>query len=107
MRASPQPLDHRDLATVVRLAPLVAIDLIVRDASNRVLVGLRNNEPAKDFYFVPGGRIWKDERLRDAFERILLDETNCKAPYESARLSGGYEHFYPNNRFQAPSFGTH
>lgn len=103
----PEPLNHNDFATVVRLAPLAAIDLIIRDASNRVLVGLRNNEPAKDSYFVPGGRIWKGERLRHAFERILLAETNCSAAFDEARSLGAYEHFYPNNRFGEPGFGTH
>jgi colanic acid biosynthesis protein WcaH len=105
--SSPQQLDERDLATVVRLAPLVSIDLVIRDGAGRVLLGLRNNEPAKDFYFVPGGRILKDERLHDAFARILAHETNIDAPYESARFLGVYEHFYATNRFAEPNLGTH
>jgi colanic acid biosynthesis protein WcaH len=81
--------------------------LIVRDRAGRVLLGLRNNEPAKDFYFVPGGRIFKDERLRDAFARILTYETAIDAPCESATFRGVYEHFYANNRFAEPNLGTH
>jgi colanic acid biosynthesis protein WcaH len=104
---TPQQLDERDLATVIRLAPLVSIDLIIRDDAGRVLLGLRNNEPAKDFYFVPGGRILKDERLRDAFARILAYETAIDAPYESATFLGVYEHFYTTNRLAEPNLGTH
>src|SRR5580692_3282384 len=98
-KSAPQPLNEQDLATVIRLAPLVSIDLIIRDRAGRVLVGMRNNEPAKDFYFVPGGRILKDEPLQDAFVRILTNETNIVARCDSAALLGVYEHFYANNRF--------
>jgi colanic acid biosynthesis protein WcaH len=106
-KSSPQPLNERDLATVIRLAPLVSIDLIVRDRAGRVLLGLRNNEPAKGSYFVPGGRILKNERLRDAFARILTNETNIDAAYERTTFLGVYEHFYANNRFGEPDLGTH
>jgi colanic acid biosynthesis protein WcaH len=105
--SDPQQLDQRELATVIRLAPLVSIDLIVRDSTGRVLLGLRNNEPAKDFYFVPGGRILKDEPLSDAFARILIHETNVAMSYESATFLGVYEHFYTSNRFAEPNVGTH
>jgi colanic acid biosynthesis protein WcaH len=105
--SGPQLLNEQELTTVIRLTPLVSIDLIVRDSAGRVLLGLRNNEPAKDFYFVPGGRILKDERLCDAFARILINETNIETRYESATLLGVYEHFYSTNRFGEPNLGTH
>jgi hypothetical protein len=49
----PRFLNHDDLGTVIRLAPLIAIDFIIRNARDEILLGLRNNEPAKDWYFVP------------------------------------------------------
>jgi colanic acid biosynthesis protein WcaH len=55
-----------NFAQVIRLAPLVSIDLIIRDPIQDVLVALRTNEPAKGFYFVPGGRIRKDETIQAA-----------------------------------------
>ena len=39
-------LSHADLGTVARLTVLVAIDLIIRNVRDEVLLGLRNNEPA-------------------------------------------------------------
>ena len=84
---SPSPLNHADLSVAVRLGPIVAIDLIIRDESDRVLLGFRTNEPAKGVYFVPGGRIWKDERISDAFERILKAETGT--PPHSTKLASG------------------
>ena len=92
---------------MVRLAPLVAIDLIIRNSRNQALLGLRNNEPAKGFYFVPGGIILKNERLADAFARILGNETNLSGRIEEARFAGAFEHFYDTNRFGEPDYGTH
>jgi colanic acid biosynthesis protein WcaH len=104
---SPELLSPNDLKTVVGLAPLVSIDLIIRNAQDQVLLGLRNNEPAKDFFFVPGGMIRKGETLRDAFARILKYETGYVAAMQEARLLGAYEHFYGNNRFGEAGYGTH
>ncbi len=96
-----------EFAEVVRLTPLVSIDLVLRDPQGQVLVGLRTNAPAKGLWFVPGGRIEKDERLADAFARILSVETGLALPITRSRLLGVYEHFYDTNRFEAPGYGTH
>ena len=102
-----KPLSPADLSLVVRLTPLVSIDLVLRNDAQRVLLGLRTNEPAKGTYFVPGGRIWKDERLQDAFDRILKTETGLSLPFSGARFLGVYEHLYETNRFGQPGYGTH
>lgn len=104
---SQTPLSDADLRTILRMAPLISIDLIIRNPEGQVLLGLRKNEPAKGYYFVPGGRIWKNESLRDAFARILRNETSCVGSFDDARLLGVYEHFYDTNRFRESSYGTH
>ena len=60
-------LSNADFLTVVRLTPLVAIDLIVTDGNRRILLGHRRNRPAQGTWFVPGGRITKNETLDAAF----------------------------------------
>src|SRR4051794_21435444 len=92
---------------VVRNAPLIAIDLIIQDDSGKVLFGMRTNEPAKGFYFVPGGAIWKNETLADAFARVLAAETGRQANITEAEFVGLFEHFYTTNRFEEPGYGTH
>jgi colanic acid biosynthesis protein WcaH len=99
-------LSHSDLNTVIRLAPLVSIDLIVRDATDRVLLGLRNNEPAKGYFFVPGGIILKDEPLSEAFARIIKKEINYPGTLKQAKLKGAFDHFYETNRAGEPGYGT-
>lgn len=99
-------LSHSDLNTVIRLAPLVSIDLIIRDTADRVLLGLRNNEPAKGYFFVPGGIILKDEPLPEAFARIIKKEINHSGTLKQARLIGAFDHFYETNRSGEPGYGT-
>jgi colanic acid biosynthesis protein WcaH len=98
--------DHH-FADLVRFAPLVSIDLVIRDPDGKVLVGRRANAPAKGFYFVPGGRIRKNETVANAFARILLAETGCRAPFETARFLGVFEHFYSDDLYGRSEEGTH
>ena len=100
-------LTEDEFAQVVRLAPLVSIDLIIRDANRNILVALRTNEPAKGVYFVPGGCIRKRETIENAFSRILKNETGCHASFADARFLGVFQHFYPASRFGLYGNGTH
>lgn len=100
-------LDADTFLSVVRHTPLVAIDLIARDPAGAVLVGRRANRPARDWWFVPGGRIYKGERLTEAFARITRDELGASVPFDQARLLGVYEHLYDDNFAGVEGFGTH
>lgn len=100
-------LKHDELAQVVRLAPLVSIDLIIEDDRGRVLLGMRTNEPARGFWFVPGGRILKNERIGHAFERVMKDELGIDADYSCAQFIGAFDHIYDTNFAQQQGFGTH
>ena len=93
------PLSDDDFAQLVRVGPLIAVDLIVRNAQGQVLLGRRNFEPAKDWCFVPGGRILKDERIGDAFKRIAHRELGLNLAVENACFQGVHECFYPTSRF--------
>lgn len=100
--------DRDTSLTVVANAPLVSIDLVVRDTNGKVLVGLRTNEPAKGTWFVPGGRIWKDETLDEAFERIARVELGPGDWNRStSQLMGAYTHRYPTNFAGVAGIGTH
>lgn len=92
---------------IVRHTPLVSIDLVVSNGRGEVLLGLRENEPARGYWFVPGGRICKDERIPAAFARITRDELGRALPYEEAEFLGVYEHLYDRNFADEPGFGTH
>ncbi|MGA2093126.1 MAG: GDP-mannose mannosyl hydrolase [Sedimentisphaerales bacterium] len=102
-----EKLKKDQLVQVVKLAPLVSIDLIIENGKGQVLVGMRKNEPARGFWFVPGGRILKNERIPQAFERIAKNELGLKLSYDKARFVGAYEHIYKTNFAKKAGFGTH
>jgi GDP-mannose mannosyl hydrolase len=96
-----------DFSHVVRHAPLVAIDLIIKDPEQKAVTGLRVNEPARGTYFVPGGVIRKNEALNKAFTRIMRAELGFSRELNEASFMGVFEHFYETNRFSHPGYGTH
>ena len=98
------PLDN--FQNVVRDTVLVAIDLIIFNEQEEVLLGKRNNSPAKGYLFVPGGRVMKGERLEQALERISFAETRISLKKEQVVLFGVYDHIYDENYFEDPSFNT-
>ena len=81
---------------VVKHTPLIAIDIVAVE-NGRVLVGKRLNKPAKNFYFVPGGRICKGERFDDAFKRISQGELGVELTRENCRFLGMYDHMYEDS----------
>jgi len=92
-------LDESTFRTVVNATPLVSIDLIVEDDQGRVLLGRRVNRPASCFWFVPGGRIQKNERLDAAFVRLTQTELGVEFQREQAQFQGVYEHLYDDSVF--------
>lgn len=97
-------LDNATFTTVLHSVPLVSIDLIVENSHAKVLLGLRTNSPAQGFWFVPGGRIQKNESLAGAFQRLTLNELGQQHPISDACLQGPYDHFYSDSVFgETPS----
>lgn len=105
--ASPERLPAEVFASVVANAPLISIDLIIENAQGQILLGLRTNPPAKDYWFVPGGRIRKGEKLDDAFARLTREELGIAASRSEARLLGVYEHFYDTDFTGMEGRSTH
>lgn len=87
-------LDRETFSTVLSSTPLVSIDLVVRNLDGEVLIGQRVNRPAKGYWFVPGGRILKNETLAQAFERLTKEELGLSYPISDASLLGPYDHLY-------------
>lgn len=107
MDTKAKELDEEEFAQIVRNAPLVSMDIVIRSPEGDVLLGLRTKEPARGYYFVPGGRIRKDEMIEAAFVRILKSETGLKDNFEKARFIGVFQHIYPSNGLGRDGYGTH
>ena len=92
---------------IIEATPLVSIDLIIRNPSEKVLLGKRINRPAKGYWFVPGGRIIKNETIVHALKRISLTEMEQDLSTEAHSLLGVYDHIYEDNFLNVDGINTH
>jgi len=99
-------LDNSTFKTVIDSTPLISIDLIVKNKQGHALLGLRSNRPALDYWFVPGGRIQKNESMKAAFTRLCENELGLTYSIEQAKFLGHFEHFYDDSVFGV-SVSTH
>jgi len=100
-------LPAAQFAQACEALPLVSIDLVLTDEAERLLLGLRSNTPARDWWFTPGGRIRKNEPLAEARRRIAAEELGLPdTALRRATLMGAWDHFYPDSAFDA-GISTH
>lgn len=104
---TPTLLPAAQFAQACEALPLVSIDLVLTDEAGRLLLGLRRNPPARDWWFTPGGRIRKNEPLAQARRRIAAEELGLpEAAVRRATLMGAWDHFYPDSPLD-PDISTH
>ena len=92
-------LSESTFQTIIGATPLVSIDLIVKNTQGEVLLGYRTNRPAQGYWFVPGGRVQKNERLDKAFLRLTKAELGVSIPRSAATFMGVFEHLYDDSAF--------
>ena len=99
-------LDLNTFKTIVDNTPLISIDFIIKNQDNKILLGKRVNKPAKDFLFTLGGRVYKNEKLEDAKNRIVKDEIGLDLKTLNPKFIGVFEHFYTDS-FVDENISTH
>ncbi len=102
----PTRLPKDDFLTVIKLAPLVSVDLVLKNSAGDILMGKRVNEPARGTLFVPGGVIRKGETVASALTRIAEDELGTPLSITEGRLMGVFDHHYDANFAEAPGVTT-
>ncbi len=86
-----------EFVQLLRALPLVSVDLVLVRDGREILLGLRNNRPAQGSWFVPGGRIFKDEPRAAALQRVAARELGiADVAALRPKLLGVFEHFYPD-----------
>jgi colanic acid biosynthesis protein WcaH len=100
-------LEKKEFMQVISNTPLVSIDLIAKDERGRILLGLRRNKPAQGYWFVPGGRIYKDERIEAALARIGQEELGFPLDDSVVKFLGVFQHFYEDNFAGEEGIRTH
>ena len=98
-------LKSQEYLNVIKLTTLTSVDLII-ECNNKILLGYRKNNPAKNFCFTPGCRTYKMETQKEALTRLAKTELNFDINPNDCKLLGIYDHIYKNN-FYDENFGTH
>lgn len=100
-------MEKEKFIKTIGATPLAAVDFIINNTSGEILLGKRLNRPAQGFWFVPGGRIRKNEKIAEAVNRISLTELGTEFSINEMKLLGGYDHIYEDNYFAVPEVSTH
>ena len=93
-------LDNKLWEIIVGNMPIPAKDLLFFSNEKGLLMGKRLNKPAKDFYFVPGGRVFKNENKENAIKRIASEEIDLSINPIDCVPIGTYDHFYDESIFK-------
>ncbi|WP_051360666.1 NUDIX domain-containing protein [Desulfuromonas sp. TF] len=85
-------LPEADYKKVMESMPVVCIDCLVQNDQGEFLLVKRNNEPLKNEFWLPGGRLFKHERLHDAVQRKMREELGIDV--RVVRNLGFFEEFF-------------
>ena len=91
-------LDDKTFKTVIDSTPLISIDLLVKK-DNKILLGKRINKPAQGYFFSTGGRVYKNESIKDAMSRLAQTELNIELK-SIPKFIGVFEHFYDDGIYE-------
>ena len=71
-----KPIPEKLYREIIAWMPVPCVDLMVRNRKSEFLLVERNNMPARDHWWFPGGRILYGERRQAAVRRKLAQECN-------------------------------
>lgn len=94
-------LSEQVFKTIVESSPIISVDILIKK-ENKVLLGKRINKPAQGYYFSIGGRVFKNEEITNAINRIAQNELNIKIE-KTPTFIGVFEHFYDDGIFDGIS----
>jgi colanic acid biosynthesis protein WcaH len=97
MPTEEKPIPSFEWQAIVENVPLVSVDLVV-EHDGGILLGKRENEPAKGEWFVPGGTVLKNESRTEAVYRVAKKELGESVVIDECL--GTYEHFYDTSEIE-------
>lgn len=97
-------IPEQDYKNIVEQMPIVCIDAVIMNQKGQYLLIRRKNEPLLGEYWVPGGRLLKNESLHDAVLRKVSQELGIGS--RIIMPLGVYEDFFDKSPLN-PVTGLH
>ena len=69
--------------------PILCVDGVVEDDEGKILLSLRDVDPERGKWHLPGGVVSRGERLGDAIKRVIKNETGLVV--DTVRTIGVYD----------------
>lgn len=79
---------------------VITVDVIFVNGKGEILLGLRNNEPLKWVYYIPGGRRFKGETINEWVSRKMKEELWLDIDTEKLFLLSVYDDIFDNSAFE-------
>jgi len=74
-------VEQKEYDSIMKVMPIPCVDIMLfLQYTKEILILKRNQEPGKDTWWTPGGRIWKGETVSQAGKRKMQEEagiTDC------------------------------
>ena len=80
-------IGDKEYKNIVKLVPIVCVDLLIVDGK-KFLLGKRVNQPAREQWFFPGGRIYKGETILKAAIRKAKEEMGMRISAKNLSVLG-------------------
>jgi len=84
---------------ILRSVPIACVDLVIVSREGALLLK-RKDAPARGQWWIPGGRVFRGERLKDAARRKALDEVGLSC-YVGPLIHNA-ETIFPDGPFDIP-----
>lgn len=85
---------------ILRTMPIICVDGIIFNDKHEILFLKRNNEPEKNKWWFPGGRLLKNENLENAIVRKFKEEVDLEVTVK--KFIGVTETIFDTGPFDIP-----
>lgn len=71
-------IEEEEYKKILMNIPICCVDIILYNDNKEILLVKRDKKPAKNEYWFPGGRVLKNEKLKDCAIRKIEEEVGLK-----------------------------
>ena len=99
------PIDKKKFMEILDAVPICTVDVMfLNNSKTKTLLFKRVNDPLHGVFFAVGGRLLKNERIKDAAVRQVLRETGLSIFKDDLFFGGVQDEMHHNSVFKGISY---